>query len=116
MLSQVVVAGAGTASGASVSDSQAVRGDAVRRAGNHLFARRGDRWADVSFKEGTKVVRIKPYSAAYFALLDAIPELRGSLAVGERVLVSGAHVSIEVSADGVSQLGDAELRSLKEQW
>ncbi|MGH7622851.1 MAG: hypothetical protein ACREMU_10965, partial [Gemmatimonadaceae bacterium] len=118
MLNQVVVTDAGkpTAGGLTGLDTQVVRGDEVRRAGNHLFAKRGDKWADVSFKEGTRVVRIKPYSAAYFALLDAIPELRAQFAVGERVLVSGAHVAVEVSPDGVSQLGDAELRTLKEQW
>jgi Ca-activated chloride channel family protein len=116
LMEQVVVTGAGRAKSSTLTDTDAVRGDALRRAGNHLFAKRGDRWADVSFKEGTRVVRIKPYSAAYFAVLDAIPELRAQFAVGERVLVSGAHVAIEVSPDGVSQLGDSELRTLKEQW
>jgi hypothetical protein len=32
------------------------------------------------------------------------------------VLVTGRHVAIEVSSDGVEQLSDAELHSLKEQW
>jgi Ca-activated chloride channel homolog len=88
----------------------------VRRGGDHLFAHRDDRWMDLSFKEGTTVVRIKPFSPAYFALLDAIPALRAAFAIGEKVLVSGRHVAIEVSPDGAAQLGDAELRSLEKRW
>jgi Ca-activated chloride channel family protein len=118
MLNSVVVTGAGTASpnekrGAVLKDDRA---DAIRRGGDHLFAHRSDRWTDVAFKEGTKVVKIKPFSPAYFAVLDAMPELRVSFAIGDKVLVAGKHVAIEVSPDGAETLGDAELRSLKEQW
>jgi len=70
----------------------------------------------VALKEGTKVVKIKAFSPAYFKVLDAIPELRESFAVGEKVLVAGKHVAIEISDAGAEQLGDAELRTLKEQW
>jgi Ca-activated chloride channel family protein len=118
MLSQIVVTGAGTTStneklGAVLKDDRA---DAAKRAGNHLFARRNGRWTDVAFKEGTRIVKIKAYTAAYFKVLDAIPELRESFAVGEKVLVAGKHVAIEISDTGAEQLGDAELRTLKEQW
>jgi Ca-activated chloride channel family protein len=117
-LGQVVVTGEGTTTnveklGTAVNDN---RVDAVKRAGDHLFAHRNDRWVDVSFKSGTKVVKIKPFSPAYFAVLDAIPDLRAAFAVGDKVLVSGKHMAIEVSPDGAETLGDAELRSLKEQW
>jgi Ca-activated chloride channel family protein len=92
------------------------RVDAVKRAGDHLFAHSNDRWVDVSFRKGTKVVKIKPFSPAYFAVLEAIPDLRAAFAVGDRVLVSGKHMAIEISPDGAETLGDAALRSLKEQW
>jgi hypothetical protein len=61
-------------------------------------------------------VKIKPFSAAYFAVLDAMPELRAPFAVGEQVLVAGKRVAIEVSASGIEQIDAAQLRSLKEQW
>jgi hypothetical protein len=117
-LNQLVITGAGTTTtneklGAVLKDD---RVDAAKRAGNHLFARRNGRWTDVAFKEGTQIVKIKAYTAAYFKVLDAIPELRESFAVGEHVLVAGKHVAIEISDTGAEQLGDAELRSLKEQW
>ena len=44
------------------------------------------------------------------------PSCAQSFAVGEHVLVAGKHVAIEVSDAGAEQLGDAELRTLKEQW
>lgn len=118
VLSQSVVTGAGASTpaeklGADVKDA---RTDAVRRGGDHLFANRDGRWTDVAFKEGMKIVKIKPFTAAYFKVLDAIPELRVSFAVGEKVIVAGKHVAIEVSNDGAEQLGDAELSSLREQW
>jgi hypothetical protein len=112
MLQQIVISGEGSPGGALEKD----RADAVKRAGDHLFAHRNDRWTDVSFKSGTKVIKIKPFSPAYFAVLDAIPDLRAAFAVGDKVLVSGKHIAIEVSADGADTLGNAELRSLKEQW
>jgi Ca-activated chloride channel family protein len=112
MLQEVVISGSGSAAGAREKD----RVDAMKRAGNHLFAHRNDRWTDINFKAGTKIVKIKPFSPAYFAVLDAIPDLRALFAVGDRVLVSGQQIAIEVSPDGAETLGDAELRSLKEQW
>lgn len=123
MMSEVVVTGAGTTSAhakvgstVALADTEAAAANTVRRGGNHLFVRRDARWTDVAFKDGMKVVKIKAFSPAYFKVLDAIPELRASFAVGEKVLVTGKHVAIEISDAGVEQLLDAELRSLKEQW
>ena len=116
MLRQVIVSGVGVVSGSSMADTQVARADALRRGGDHLFAKQGARWTDVSYKEGTKLVKIKPFSAAYFAVLDAMPELRAAFAVGEQVLVAGKHVSIVVSPDGREVLGGDDLRLLREQW
>jgi Ca-activated chloride channel family protein len=112
MLQEVVIADGGNGGGTIEKD----RADALKRAGNRIFAHRHDRWTDISYKPETKIVKIKPFSPAYFAVLDAIPDLRAAFAVGDRVLVSGQRIAIEVSADGAETLGAAELRSLKEQW
>jgi Ca-activated chloride channel family protein len=111
-LNSIAVAGGGHLT----ADSEAPRADEAKRAGNHLFARREGRWTDIAFKDGMKVVRIKAFTAAYFKVLDAIPELRESFAVGQKLIVAGRQVAIEITDTGVEQLGDAELRSLKEQW
>ncbi|MEP7066002.1 MAG: VIT domain-containing protein [Gemmatimonadota bacterium] len=116
--SQIVITGQGTTSavdklGVPVLED---RVDAVKRAGDHVFAHHKDRWTDVRFKEDVRIVKIKPFSRAYFAVLDAIPDLRAAFAVGDKVLVSGKHIAVEVSPDGADTLGAGELRSLKEQW
>jgi Ca-activated chloride channel family protein len=112
MLQQVVITDGRNTGGALEKD----RVDALKRAGNRIFAHRNDRWTDISYKPETKIVKIKPYTAAYFAVLDAIPDLRVAFAVGDKVLVSGKRIAVEVSPDGADTLGAAELRSLKEQW
>ena len=112
LLQEVVISGSGSAAVTREKD----RVHAMKRAGNHHFAHRNDRWTDINLKAGTKIVKIKPFSPAYFAVLDAIPDLRALFAVGDRVLVSGQQIAIEVSPDGAETLGNAELRSLKEQW
>jgi Ca-activated chloride channel homolog len=109
-LNEIIVSPGGHLTSDSMSEFRS------RRGGDHLFHPRNGTWIDNAFKDGTKIVKIKAFSPAYFQLLDAIPELRASFAVGQKVLVTGKHVSIEISDTGVDQLGDAELRSLKEQW
>jgi len=112
MLQEVVISDGRNTGSALEKD----RADALKRAGNRIFAHRNDRWTDISYKPETKIVKIKPYTAAYFAVLDAIPDLRVAFAVGDKVLVSGKRIAVEVSPDGADTLGAAELRSLKEQW
>ena len=110
VLKDLIVTGGGQLSANSVSPFR------MRRGGAHLFSSRDGVWTDVAFKEGMKVVKIKAFTPAYFKVLEEIPELRESFVVGEKVLVTGKHVAVEVGSDGVEQLGDAELRSLREQW
>ncbi len=117
-LSQLVITGQGVTSSTEKLgvNADSVGASAPRRAGNHLFTLHDEKWTDVAFKDGQKIVKIKAFSPAYFKVLDAIPELRASFAVGEKVIVAGKHVAIEITGAGVEQLGDAELRSLREQW
>jgi hypothetical protein len=63
-----------------------------------------------------RVVRVKPYSTAYFALLDAVPELKSAFAVGDAVRVAGRAVAIEVAGDGVEKLSDADVASVRSDW
>lgn len=60
--------------------------------------------------------RIKPYSAAYFEIMDAIPELRTVFALGERVRVFGRSVTIELDQNGTEQLSGPRLRELVSGW
>jgi Ca-activated chloride channel family protein len=92
------------------------RGVTMRRAGTRTFVLRDSVWTDARFEEGVRVVSIKPYSDAYFAVVRALPELKEAFALGERVLVRGSKVAIAVSPTGVERLSDAELQALVTSW
>jgi len=88
----------------------------VQRAGNATFVLRDGVWTDVKYKGAGEVLRVKPYSDAYFKLLEIQPDLRDAFSVGERVLVAGRSMAIELSPSGVERLGDRDLTMLRDRW
>jgi hypothetical protein len=88
----------------------------VRRAGDRTFTMRDGVWTDVRYKQSTTVVRVKAYSDAYFKLIEAIPDLKEPFSVGDRVIVAGKDVAIEVAPTGKEQLTDRELASIRDRW
>ena len=89
---------------------------AVQRVGDRVFTQRDGVWVDARHRDGLQTVRLRAYSDAYFKLLEALPELRPVLAIGDRVIVAGRSVAIEVGPKGVEQLGEAELRRIRAGW
>lgn len=89
---------------------------ATRRAGGRVFARRNNAWVDNGHRADARTVRVRAYSDAYFALVARIPELGPMLALGDRVIVAGRTLSIEVTPDGAETLGGAELASIAAGW
>lgn len=83
----------------------------VRRAGGRLFRRQGDVWTDVAHADSLRVVTVAPFSAAYFAVTRALPELREALAVADQALVAGRRASLAVGPTGRTTLAEAELRA-----
>jgi Ca-activated chloride channel family protein len=88
----------------------------LQQSGTRTFWKKDSMWVDSRWHDGMRIVKVKPYSAAYFALLEAVPELRPALAVGEAVRVAGRAVAIEVAGDGVDKLTDAEVASVRSDW
>src|SRR5690242_12850440 len=88
----------------------------VRRAGGTTFVLRDGVWTDTRYKNSGPVLRVKPFSDAYFKLIDAQPDLREALSVGERVMVSGRDMSIELTPAGVEVLSDRDRAMLRERW
>jgi Ca-activated chloride channel family protein len=89
------------------------------RVGRRVFALRDGVWVDAAAEQqqsGARVVRVRAYSDAYFKLLDLVPELRPIFALGERVVVAGRAVTIELAPDGSETLGDRELRAVRDEW
>ncbi len=91
-------------------------GASVRRAGSVTFVLRDSVWTDVRYKNSGTVLRVKPFSDAYFRLLELQPDLREAFSVGERVIVAGRSIAIELTAVGEEQLTDRDLALLRDRW
>lgn len=91
------------------------RGDA-RRVGARTFVLRRDVWIDSRKTDSMPVTKVRAFSAAYFRLIEAIPELREAFVLGDKVIVAGKSVAIETGDDGVTTLDDAKLRQIQQRW
>ena len=96
-------------------------GAAVRRLGARTFSLIDGVWTDARYVKTIRTVRVKPYSAAYFAVLERVDELREPFALmGDNgnpgVVVAGRTVAIAVAADGVETLSAIELKALEAGW
>ena len=93
---------------------------ASRRIGARFFTLRDSMWTDARANapgaNRIRKVRVRPYSEAYFALLRAIPELGEPFGLGNRVLVLGRKVSLEVAADGDERLTEAQVAAITADW
>ncbi|HKV75351.1 MAG TPA: VIT domain-containing protein [Gemmatimonadales bacterium] len=90
-------------------------GQKVQRVGGRLFVERDGVWTDARHASSLRVVSVRPFSEAYFALVRALPELARWLPAGEQVVVAGRRVSLRVAADGSATLDQAVLaRTVKD--
>ncbi|HEX6051865.1 MAG TPA: VIT domain-containing protein [Gemmatimonadaceae bacterium] len=110
-----------SAADASGADLSGARGAAVHRIGTRTFTLTAGNWTDTRHTSSMRTVRVKPYSAAYFALLERFDELRTPFALmgtdgAPGVIVAGRAVAIAVATDGVEKLSDRELASLAGAW
>lgn len=88
---------------------------AVRTVNGHTFTLRDGRWVDNGLTDSTQVVRVQTFSKSYFALLDRIPELRAMAALGDRVVMVGRQVAIEIVPQA-AELNAAELDAAERGW
>ena len=85
----------------------------VRHAMSRSFVREATgRWTDARFVTGVRTVRVAPFSAAYFALLRELPALQEALSLGEKVLVAGRGLALEIDEGGQESLSEAEVREI----
>jgi Ca-activated chloride channel family protein len=88
----------------------------VTRAGNVTFVLRDSVWTDVRYKKTGTVLQVKPFSDAYFKLIEMLPDLREALTVGERVIVAGQSMAIELTSSGKESLTDRDMTLIKDRW
>ena len=87
----------------------------MKRAGTRLFSQDGDRWIDSRMKDGLQVYKVKAYSQSYFTLLERIPELREAFTIGDRAVVAGKSVAIELVEDA-PELSESQLLDITRGW
>ncbi len=102
----------------SVAESeQKLDGRRERRTANRMFTLQDSVWTDTrAAAPQARTVRVRPYSAAYFALMEHLAELREILALGERVQVHGRAVTLVLASDGVERLDAQALAAFTRDW
>ena len=79
-----------------------------RVVGSRRYEQQGTQWKDLG-QQSQRVVNVEAYSAAYFALLTALPELRDAAALGDDVLIAGRKVSIRIQRVGQATMASSEV-------
>jgi Ca-activated chloride channel family protein len=95
---------------AAAGDADAHRA-AVRRVAGRTFVLAGGAHVDTDFAEGMEMLQVKWGSDAYFALWDALPELRDCLALGDSLVVVLEGKALIVSEEGREQMTADEIRA-----
>ncbi len=88
----------------------------MRRAGGRVFQRREGVWTDMAQQDSLRVLTITPFSAAYFAVTNALPELAASLNTTDEILIAGKQASLKVAPGGRETLSTAEVREFVRQF
>ena len=89
----------------------------MRRAAGRTFELRDSIWVDQrAAAADARRVAVKPYSAAYFALMERVPELREVFALGDRVEVRGTRLTLVLVSDGVEVLSPRALTQFVQDW
>jgi len=90
----------------------AVAGAGARVVAGRIFRLSEGVWRDVSHPDAGAVVKVKAYSAAYFRVLRALPELEPVLRELNPVLVAGGAVAVQVGDEGAETLTEAQMKDL----
>ena len=62
------------------------------------------------------MVRVRPFGAGWFRLVELLPELREPFALGDRVRVQGRAIAIEVAPDAPESLSADALQRVRTNW
>ncbi|MBC7897104.1 MAG: VWA domain-containing protein [Cytophagaceae bacterium] len=95
---------------------EAIASPNTRRVGERLFSLANGVWTDARFTSRLRLVTVKPYSPAYFELMKQVDQLAPLFAIGDRVIVAGRTVAIELAPAGVERLSAADLAAVVRDW
>jgi Ca-activated chloride channel family protein len=89
----------------------------ARRTTTRSFTLRDSVWVDDRpAADSARVITLRPFSPAYFTVMERIGELREVFGLGERLEVHGRAVTLRLAADGVARLDAAALDALTRDW
>jgi Ca-activated chloride channel family protein len=83
----------------------------IKRVGDRTFLMVGGSYIDTAFKEDMQMLKLKWGSDAYFAVLDAMPELKDCLALGESIVVVIGNKALVIAGEGKEQMSAAEIKA-----
>ena len=74
------------------------------------FKKEADTWTDGARRDASvRTVAIEPYSAAYFAVLEALPELKPYVSALDKLEISGVRARLSFKDGGITTLSAAEV-------
>ncbi|MGH7698980.1 MAG: hypothetical protein ACREMJ_00450, partial [Gemmatimonadales bacterium] len=112
-LESIIVTGAALADSIAADAPRARSGvNPTQRVAGRLYILREGAWTDMRHADSIRTVHVEPFSAAYLALLRALPELVEPAALGDTVVVAGRRVSIKIGAGGKATWATGELARL----
>jgi Ca-activated chloride channel family protein len=88
----------------------------TQRVDGRTFVLHDSVWTDTRYRPTMPTTTIKPFSKAYFDLLDRLPELRAAFTLGARVRIVGKDRAIALEESGAAQLSAAELKTIVASW
>ncbi len=91
------------------------------RIGDRTFVLTNGVWKDSRLARsvgdsGNVIVRIQAFSPAYFSVLELVPSIKPMLALGDRVMVAGRGVVLEVGPTGATTLDPHDATALRSGW
>lgn len=102
---------------AQLDRSQRVDGVTQQFVQGRVFTQRDGQWQDARQEQATtRVVQVRAFSPAYFALLQRLPALKDVFALGEKVSVQGRAVRLVLDPAGQSTLGAGDLDEIVRDW
>jgi Ca-activated chloride channel homolog len=97
------------------ADAEVASNASQRVVGSRRYEQRGAQWADVG-QQSQRVVTVEAFSSAYFALMQALPELRDASQLGDDVLIAGRRVSFRIQRTGQQSLAGSEVMQLAKEF
>jgi len=88
--------------------------DGARMVGGRTFRQEDGTWRDAGIRGDAPVVKVAPYSQAWFRLLEALPELRQPATELQTVALGGARITLELVDGGEDTLPPGRIREIVE--